>query len=310
MAEGKRVIVTGATGMLGRRICAQLKHKGYDVVVFSRDPVKARQILPGAAEYVAWTAAERGPWARAVDGAYAVIHMAGAPVLGKRWTTRYKTELLDSRVVSTHGLVDAMAAATHKPRVFVCSSAVGYYGFRDATPLDESAAPGSDFLARIVIAWEQEARRANDFGIRTVMVRTGIVLDREEGGLPPMQLPFRFFVGGPILPGSQWFPWIHMDDEIGIIMFALEDERVEGPVNAVAPEPQTNRDFGKTLGKVMHRPAWLPVPRFALRILLGEVAGTLANGQRPVPNKLLDLGFRFQYRTSEQALRQIFGKSV
>lgn len=308
MADTRRVIVTGATGLIGRRLCEELKSKGYQIVIFSRDPQKARRSLPGATEYVAWTPAESGPWASAIDGAHAVIHLAGAPILGKRWSEAYKAEIVNSRIIGTRGIVNAMRAAQSKPRVFVSGSAVGYYGARDDTKLDENATPGSDFLAQLAVDWENEATKAEGLGIRTVLVRTGIVLDPKEGALPQMSLPFRFYGGGPILPGTQWFPWIHVDDEVGLIMLALEDERVRGPLNASAPEPQTNHDFSKTLGKVMGSPSWFPVPGFGLRLLLGEVAAMLTEGQRVIPKKALDLGYQFKYPTSEQALRQLLGK--
>lgn len=310
MADTRRVVITGATGLIGRRLFEQLTSRGYQIVIFSRDPQKARRSLPGAAEYVAWTPSENGPWAGAINGAYAVIHMAGAPILGKRWSEAYKAEIRDSRIIGTRGLVNAMRAAQNKPQVFVSGSAVGYYGGRDDTKLDESAAPGDDFLARVAIDWEDEASQAEELGIRTVLVRTGIVLDPKEGALPQMSLPFRFYGGGPILPGTQWFPWIHVDDEVGLILLALEDERARGPLNASAPEPQTNRDFSRTLGKVMGSPAWFPVPSFGLRILLGEVAAMLTEGQRVIPKKALDLGYQFKYPTSEQALRNLLGKDA
>jgi hypothetical protein len=308
MSNTRRVIVTGATGLIGKRLCEQLIATGYQIVVFSRSPEQARQSLPGAAEYVAWTPSEHGAWAGAIDGAYGVIHLAGAPILGKRWSEAYKAEIRNSRIVGTRGLVNAIRAAQNKPQVFVSGSAVGYYGGRDDTKLDENAAPGNDFLAQTCIEWEREAAQAQQLGVRTVIVRTGIVLDPGEGALPQMALPFRFYAGGPILPGTQWFPWIHIEDEVGLLLFALENERVHGPLNASAPEPQTNRDFTKTLGKVMGKPAWAPVPGFGLRILMGEVAGMLTEGQRVIPKKAQDLGYQFKYPTSEQALRQLLQK--
>jgi uncharacterized protein len=308
MADTRRVIVTGATGLIGKRLCEQLRSKGYQIVIFSRDPQRAQCALPGAAEYVAWTPSESGPWASAIDGAYAIIHLAGAPIIGKRWNAAYKDEIRNSRVIGTRGLVNAIRAAQNRPRVFVSGSAVGYYGARDDTKLDESAAPGNDFLAKTCIEWENEAMQAEQLGVRTVLVRTGIVLDPKEGALPQMALPFRFYGGGPILPGTQWFPWIHVDDEVGLLLLALEDERVRGPLNASAPEPQTNRDFSQTLGKVMGSPSWFPVPGFGLRILLGEVAGMLTEGQRVIPKKALDLGYQFKYPSSELALRQLLKK--
>lgn len=305
MTDTKRVVVTGATGLVGKALCSRLKDSGYEVVVFSRDPDKARTIVPDMAEYVAWTPSEQGDWKTEVDGVYGVVHLAGAPIFGKRWSESYKEEIRSSRVVGTRGLVNAMSAANSKPSVFVCGSAIGWYGPRDDTILDESATPGADFLAHVCIEWEQEGAKAEEEHIRTVLLRTGIVLNKKEGALAQMTLPFRFFSGGPILPGSQWFSWIHVEDEVGIIMLALENEQIRGPLNATAPEPQTNRDFSETLGKVMGSPSWLPVPGFMLRVVLGEVSDILSKGQRVVPKKAVDIGYTFQYETSEEALQDL-----
>jgi uncharacterized protein len=305
MAAGERVVVTGATGLIGKAVCKELIARGYEVVVFTRDPGAARSKVPGAAEYVAWTPAEAGSWAAQIDGAWGVISLAGASIAGKRWNEDYKREIRETRVVGTRGLVRAMAAAKDKPRVFVSGSAIGYYGARDNTPLDESASAGHDFLAGVVKDWEAEALKAEEAGIRTVVVRTGIVLDRDEGALPQLKLPFSLFVGGPILPGTQPFSWVHLADEVGIILLALEDEGVRGPINATGPAPQTNRDFCATLGKVMGRPSWAPVPGFALKLLVGEFGETLVTGQRVIPKKAQEHGYEFKFPTSEAALRDV-----
>ncbi len=308
MRQSRRIIITGATGLVGRALAAELMGRGDDVVVFARNVDAARKQVPGAAEYVQWDGKEQGAWANAVPGAYAIVHLAGASLFGKRWTDAYKQEIRDSRILSTRGLVNAMERAAVRPNVFVSGSAVGYYGFRDDTPLTEDAPAGDDFLAQVCVDWEAEARRAETLRVRTVLLRTGIVLDKDEGALPQMMLPFKFFVGGPILPGTQWFSWVHLRDEIGLILRAIDDTRISGPLNAVAPEAQTNADFVKTLGAVMNRPAVVPVPGFALKLMVGEFAEALTNGQHVVPAKAQAHGYRFAFPTAEAALRDLLGE--
>jgi uncharacterized protein len=308
VTDTKKVIVTGATGLIGRTLCQRLAERSYSVIVFSRDPASAKRKVPSAQEFVAWTPTEQGPWASALDGVYGVINLAGAPVFGKRWSEDYKAEIRNSRVVGTRGLVNAMHAAQHKPQVFISGSAIGYYGARDDTQLDEQAQPGSDFMARVCAEWEAEALKAQADSVRTVVVRTGIVLSTEEGALPQLLLPFRMFVGGPILPGTQWVSWIHIDDEVGLLIQALEDARLSGPINATAPTPLINRDFAATLGRVYGTPSWMPVPSFALQIVLGEVTNTLATGQRVIPKKAQELGYSIAYPTAEAALRNLLKK--
>ncbi|NWF81475.1 MAG: TIGR01777 family protein [Chloroflexi bacterium] len=309
MSTSKRIILTGATGLIGTRLFAALRERGYEVVIFSRNPSRARAALPGAAEYVTWSPAESGPWASAIDGAHAIIHMAGAPItqglIGVRWTPEYKREIRDSRVIGTRGIVNAIAAATHRPAVLVSASAIGYYGYSDDTPLDESSPPGRDFVAEVCVAWEREAVRAEEYGVRTALIRTGIVLDTEGGALAQLLLPFRLRTGGPIMPGSQYYSWIHPDDEIAILLMALEDERVRGPINATAPTPETNRDFCTILGQVVGSPSWLAVPEIALRIALGEMADLVTKGQRVLPKRLQELGYTFRYPTLKPALEDL-----
>jgi len=308
MAE-RRVIVTGATGLVGRALCRALAERGYAVVVFSRDPAAAQRVVPDAAEYVAWQPVDDGPWAAAVDGAHAVVSLAGASIAGQRWTAAYKRTLYESRVVGTRGLVRAIERAAHRPQVLVSGSAVGYYGasLSDAL-LTESSPPGTDFLGRLASAWEAEALRAEALGLRVALVRTGVVLDAHAGALASMLLPFRLWVGGPILPGTQWLSWVHLADEVGLLLLALEEAQVRGPLNACAPTPQTNLAFSQALGRALGRPAWLPVPGFALRAVFGELAESLLlNGQRVIPQRALELGYQFRFPQLDAALRETVG---
>jgi uncharacterized protein (TIGR01777 family) len=311
MSNTKRVILTGATGLIGTRLFAALRERGYEIVVFTRSPDDARRKLPGAAEYVQWAPADSGPWAAALSGAHAVVHLAGAPIsqglVGVRWSEAYKREIRDSRVVGTRGIVKAIAAAPSPPAVLVNASAVGYYGYRDATPLDESAPPGDDFVAQVVVAWEREAVAAEPLGVRVVRLRTGIVLDPGAGALGQLLIPFRLRTGGPILPGSQYYSWIHPDDEVNLLLLALEDGRASGPLNATAPTPVTNRDFTATLGRVLGSPSWLPVPEFGLRVALGEMADLVVKGQRVLPKRALELGYTFRFPELAPALRDLLG---
>jgi hypothetical protein len=300
----RRIVITGATGLIGRAICTRLMRRGDQLVIFSRDPQSARTTIPGAAQYVAWRPEETGPWAAAIDSADAVVHLAGASIAGKRWTPEYKREILESREIGTRGIVNAIAAAASPPKVLVSASGVDYYGPRDDTPIDESAPAGTGFLSQVCIAWEQAALRAAPLGVRTSVIRTGIVLDRHEGALAQLILPFSLGLGGPILPGDQWWSWIHLDDLVALYMLALDDVRASGAFNGAAPEPVRNREFAATLGRVLRRPAILPLPLFPLTILLGEMAKPLlVEKQRAIPRKALELGFTFRYPTLEPALR-------
>lgn len=309
MSAPKKIAITGATGLIGRRLCTRLAAQGWHIVVLSRKPDQARKILPGAQEHVAWTPGQLGDWAGALEGATAVVNLAGAPIsegiFGPRWTDEYKALIRDSRVEGTRSLVEACAGLQQRPQVLVSASGAGYYGHRADTPLDESAAPGDDFIARVCVEWEREARRAEEYGIRTVCTRNGLVLDADSGVLPQIMLPFRFLSGGPVWPGTQWYSWIHPTDEIGLILMAIENEQVSGPLNATAPEPKTSRDFSTILGRVMGSPPWLPVPEFAIHTVLGEMADLVTTGQRVLPRKAQALGYEFRFPELEPALRDL-----
>lgn len=306
MTMAKRVVVTGATGLIGKALCRALIERGDQVVVFSRDPDSARSKVPGATEYVTWTPETNGPWAGAIDGADAVVHLGAASLFEKRWSESFKREIRESRVNGTNGIVNAIVRAERKPGVLVSASAVGIYGPRTHEKLDEDATLGDDFLAGVAKDWEAEAKRAEPY-TRVVLLRTGIVLDRNEGALKQLMLPFQFGVGGPVLPGTQWLSWVHRDDEVGIILKALDDVTISGPLNATAPNPQTNAQFSRVLGETIGRPAWIPVPGFAVRAVIGEASETVTTGQYVVPKKALEHGYAFMFETSAAALQDLLG---
>lgn len=307
MAEkrSQRIIITGATGLIGSKLVRCLAERGDYVIVFSRDPERARRELPEASEHIRWSASMvDGQWVEAVAEADAVINLAGAPIAA-RWTSEHKKAIQESRINGTRCLVEAMGRAKRAPGVLVNASAVGYYGAMVNQPVTENSPAGSDFLATLCIAWETEARRAEAFGVRVVTVRTGIVLDPNEGALAQMLTPFKFFVGGPIGSGQQPFPWIHIDDEAGIFLWALDNAEVRGPINAVAPGIVSNLQFSRALGSVLHRPSLVPVPKFALSLLFGEGAIAISGGQQVVPERTTTLGYRFTHTDVEEALRDI-----
>ncbi len=300
----KIFVVTGATGLIGRQLCRQLQERGDEVIIFSRNPQKAEQVVPGCCQYQAWSSEmNRASWAAALEGVTGVIHLAGMPVFGQRWDAAYKEAILTSRTQGTTGLVQAMAQCNHPPEVFVCASAIGYYGFRDDTPLTEDAPAGSDFLAQVCVQWEAAARAAQP--VRTTILRLGIVLDAKEGALAQMLPPFQKFVGGPLGSGKQWFSWIHLIDMVGTILYALDHHEIRGIYNCTAPNPQRMVEFCQTLGGVLGRPSWLPVPRVALEVLIGEAADILVEGQRVIPQRLLQAGYQFRYPQAQTALQSL-----
>jgi uncharacterized protein len=298
-----RFLVTGASGFLGGALCDALLARGNEVVGLSRDPEKARGSNP-TVSWFAWQATLERPPAEAFDGVDGVVNLAGEP-LNQRWNKESKQRIMESRRAGTHNLVQAIAPLKNKPRVMVSQSAIGYYGDRGEAIVDESTDPGSDFGAEVCVEWERAAHEADDL-IRVVVLRSGLVLDRREGLLKQLLTPFKLGVGGPIAGGNQYMSWIHVDDEIALLMWALDEERVTGTINATAPNPVTNRQLSKTLGRVLRRPAVLPVPGLALNMMLGrELAETVRGGQRVVPRRAQDLGFTFQHPELEPALRDL-----
>jgi len=299
------IVITGGTGFIGQALCAMLARAGHKIIVLTRNPKHTLHQRGLSVDQVAWNARDTGPWEQALEGVDAVINLAGAPIAESRWTVARKQLITDSRVLTTRLLVRAMSSCSTKPTTFISASGIGYYGASDDRCLDEGAMRGRGFLADLCLAWEAEALRAAGFGTRVVLLRTGMVLEQDGGALPKMLLPFRFFAGGPIMPGTQWVSWIHRSDHIGLIQWALTTASVSGPINAVAPEPVTMNTFCDILGRVLHRPSWLPVPGIALNILLGELGSLLTTGQRVIPAKAIAEGYTFHYPTLEPALRAV-----
>ena len=303
----KTVIVGGGTGALGRLLCQQLALRGDRVVILSRDAAKARRAVPEAAECISWTNSP-GSYHPIFEQADAIINLAGASIAAQRWTDSYKRELLSSRINATRSLVEAAGRAQKQDCVFLSASGVDYYGDKGQALVDEQSAAGENFLARLCVAWEQEARQAETHGMRTVMLRTGIVLDPHEGALAKLLPPFKLGLGGPILPGTQWWSWIHVDDIIGLYLFTLDTDHIHGPLNATAPNPEQNRDFSTILGHVLGRPALIPIPPFALQLMLGELSTSLLlEKHRSLPRKALYQVYQCRYDTLEPALADLLG---
>lgn len=304
-----RVVVTGATGMIGRAAVAAMLARGDEVVALVRDTARARAALGESVELHSWPDPKQAPPPpAALEHADAVLHLLGEPI-AQRWTAQAKREIRDSRVLGTSSLVAGLQAISEdgRPRALVSQSAVGYYGPRGDEPVDESATRGTDFLSQVVADWEREASRSVP-GIRVALTRTGVVLSPRGGALAKMLPPFRLGVGGPVAGGRQYVPWIHLDDVVGSMLLCLGDDRAVGPVNLAAPAPATNGQLSKALGRVLHRPAVLPVPGLALRVLYGEMAAIVLTGQRVVPARLQQLGYQFRYTELEPALRNVLGR--
>ncbi len=301
-----RILVTGATGVIGRALSQKLVGEGHEIVVLSRRPESAR-VAPGAEVY-GWEPEAGPPPPQVWNGLDAVIHLAGEPVSSLRWTSEQKRRIRESRLRGTKNLVDGMKLADSAPKVWVGASAVGYYGDRGDHNLDERSAPGRGFLSDICREWELESGRAQELGARTAFVRIGVVLSKTGGALEKILLPFRLGMGGRLGSGSQWFPWIHINDIVGIIKHALLTPSVIGPINGAAPGIVTNADFTKELASVLHRPVFFPVPEFALKIAMGEMAEIVLASQRVIPKVALDTGYVFQYPNLRPALEDLLNR--
>ena len=297
-----RVLVTGATGLIGSALCDALLSRGDEVVGLTRDPDKARPKNP-TVHWYAWQATAERPPTEALTGLDGVVNLIGEEI-NQRLTDQAKVRIRESRLVSTRNLLQGIQAAPSKPKVFIGQSAIGYYGDRGAKILDEESPPGDGFTADIPIDWETAERKAEGIVTRVVIFRTGLVISKRGGLLKQLLLPFKLGVGGPIAGGEQFMSWIHIDDEVGLLLWALDNDRVSGIVNATAPNPVTNRELSKALGRALHRPAFMPIPKFAVSALRGgELADAVAGGARVLPRRALDLGYEFRHPELDEALR-------
>ena len=301
-----KIAIAGATGFVGSRLVEQLQAQGHQVLVLTRSPQQVSNRF-GSAEIVGYNPLKSGEWQASIDGCDAVINLAGEPIAEKRWTPAQKRVMLESRQIGTEKIVEAIEQATIKPPVLINASAIGYYGTSETSKFDETSPAGTDFLAEVCTKWEAAANKASESGTRVVILRLGIVLGENGGALGKMLAPFSAFVGGPIGSGKQWFSWIHRDDVVKLMIAAITDSNMRGVYNATAPNPVTMADFAQTLGTVMNRPSWLPVPNFALEALLGEGAIVVLQGQQALPTNTLAQGFEFQYPTLTPALAAILG---
>ncbi len=301
-----KIAIAGATGFVGTRLVEQLLAQGDRVTILTRTPGKAIARFPKA-EVIGYNPIESGAWQQSISGCDAVVNLAGEPIAEKRWTPTQKRIILESRQLGTQKIVEAIDRAEVKPPVLVSASAIGYYGTSETAKFDETSSAGTDFLAEVCTAWETAAQAVTASGTRLVILRLGIVLGENGGALGKMLAPFGAFVGGPIGSGKQWFSWIHRDDVVKLIISAIVNPKIQGVYNATAPNPVTMQDFAQTLGAVMSRPSWLPVPDFALEALLGEGAIVVLQGQQVIPAKTLAEGFNFTYPTLKPALASILG---
>jgi uncharacterized protein (TIGR01777 family) len=301
-----RYIITGGTGLIGSALSEALVAAGDQVVVLSRNPEKAH--VPAGVEVVRWDTRSSNGWVDQLEGADGVINLAAESIGVARWSAEQKQRLIQSRVNAGAAIVEAVNRVNHKPEVVLQINAVGYYGIKADEVITEKDPPGNDFLANVAERWENTTLGVQAMGVRRVIVRSGVVLEKNHGMLPKMMLPFRLFIGGPLGSGKQWISWIHLDDLIQGMVYVLKDRSARGVYNLTSPEPMTNAAFCKILGKVMHRPYWIPAPGFVLKLALGEMSTLVLSGQRVIPARLAAEGFRFRHPGLEEALRDLIAR--
>jgi uncharacterized protein (TIGR01777 family) len=300
-----RILITGGSGLIGRALAANLAQDGNEVIILSRQPERVVGLSAGVVVNQ-WDGHTTEGWGSQVDGTDAIINLAGENISTGRWTSERKRAILQSRLNTGRAIVEAVGMAAHKPRVAIQASGVGYYGSCGDEEITEETQPGHDFLARLAVDWEASTAPLETMGVRRVVIRTGVVLSTAGGALPRILLPFRFFAVSRLGSGRQWFPWIHIADEVGAIRFLMENERASGTFNLAAPTPLTNAEFSRLLGQYLRRPILIPIPAFVLRLLFSEMATALLDGQRAIPRRLLQLGFTFQFPEAGHALKELF----
>ena len=300
----KRIIITGATGLIGSKIAEKLIKRGDEVIIFSRYPERAKSKIVGAYDYKMWDYNIKKDWAEAVKNADAVVHLAGEDVMGSRWNNKHKNKIMDSRKFGTKNIVDAICENNLRCKSFICASAIGFYNNDINIEVNESSPPGNDFLAKVVSCWENEAAQVKRCGVRSVIIRIGIVLSKEGGALAKMITPFKFFVGGPLGKGNQWMSWIHIDDVVNLFIYSLDND-IEGVLNAVSPNPVKMNDFAEELGRTLNKPSFFRVPEFMLNLILGEAVGVVTKGSKVIPKKTKEIGFRFMYENLQTALTNL-----
>ncbi len=300
-----KILVTGGTGFVGTQLTSRLTQDGHELTILSRSPKRTGEPSRGIS-YLQGDPTQKGPWQEAIKNHDAVINLAGASIFAK-WTEEHKRAIRESRVSTTRNIVEGIPSPPQKPFTLFSTSAVGYYGFCGDEELTEDSPPGNDFLAQIAKEWEGEALKAKEKGARVVITRFGIVMGEKGGALSQMIPLFKKYIGGPIGSGKQWFSWVHIKDLSEAFAFLMKHPEISGPVNVCAPNPVRNKDLAKALGKVLHRPSFMPAPGFMVKLVLGEFGSVILEGQRVIPKRLLDSGFTFQYPEIEKALQGIVG---
>jgi uncharacterized protein (TIGR01777 family) len=300
-----RVIITGGTGMVGRQLGSNLVKDGHEAIALSRDPQRYHRQMPEGVRLVAWDAQSAQGWGELADGADAIVNLVGENLSARLWSPAQKRRIRESRLNGGKAIVEAIRQANRKPKVVIQASGVNYYGPGGDEIITEDHSAGSDFLSQVCVDWEGSTAEVEKMGVRRAIIRSGVVLDKKEGALPRFLLQFRLFAGGPLGNGRQWLSWIHPNDEINAIRFLIDQQEANGPFNLASPNPKTNREFGKAIGRVLHRPALIPVPALAIKLVFGEMSIVVLEGQRAVPQKLSKIGFHFSHPEIQEALKDV-----